>query len=180
MSGHEDDDILCTRAQNGCEEAFKLLFDRYYPLIHSFVYRLCWDASRAEDIAQETFIKVARALPTFRRQSSFKSWLYQIAMNASRDWQRRDGRERQVFADFAAEEGRDSSRPPDFEPVQAALSSLAVDQRQAIVLTFYEGLNHAEAARVLGCAETTVSWRVFRAKRTLKRLLNQNQEARVV
>ena len=71
-----------------------------------------------------------------------------------------------------------AERRADFGPVHEALAVLAEDMRHAVVLVYYEGMNHAEAAGILGCAETTVSWRIFRAKRQLKRLLSRNAEGK--
>lgn len=171
----EDDGTLCEKACSGCEEAFTALFHRHYDSVHAFVYRICLDVTGAEDITQEAFIKAARALPSFRRQASFKCWLFRIAMNATHDWSRRKIRENHAASELAAV-SRDSvcERVADLEPVGIALASLPEEMRHAVVLIYYEGMNHAQAATILGCAETTVSWRVFRAKRKLKTLLSDN------
>jgi len=167
-----DEGELVTRAQKDDSAAFRELFDRFYPMIYSFCYRACLDQSGAQDIAQETFIKAARALGTFRLGSSFKAWLYSVATNATRDWQRakaRQDRVSEMMAETPPE--RTPTDQPDHSRLVEALQTLPDDLRLAIVLVYYEGMNHATAARVLGCAETTVSWRVFRAKRKLKILL---------
>jgi len=146
-------------------------------MIHAFAYRLCLENGRAQDIAQETFIKAARALGSFRGESSFKSWLYRIATNTSRDLGRKQTREHRIAQSWSTRAALDrAERDADFAPIENALGSLPQDLRQAIVLVYYEDLSHAEAAQVLGCAETTVSWRVFRAKRKLKRLLGAPKE----
>ena len=80
-----------------------------------------------------------------------------------------------VAAEKLAAENRNEEWPADFGAVHEALGSLADELRQAIVLVYYEGMNHAQAARICACAETTISWRVFMAKRKLKKLL-QNCE----
>lgn len=168
----EDDATLCKKAGGGCEQAFTVLFHRHYAAVHAFVFRLCLDATGAEDITQEAFIKAARSLHSFRHEAAFKNWLYRIAMNTTRDWTRRKIREKQT-ADELSAVADEREHPVDFEPVCAALASLAEDMRQAVVLIYYEGMNHSQAARILGCAETTVSWRIFRAKRKLKNLLTR-------
>ncbi len=174
MSTDEDDDQLCEKAQNGCEASFTLLFHRYYDALHAFAYRLCADAAGAEDIAQEAFIKAARHLSGFRREASFKSWLYRIALHATRDWQRGAVRRREAMETATKEAAfREPSHPYDFSPLHDALAGLREEYRHAVVLVFYEGMNHGEAAKVLGCAETTVSWRVFRAKRQLRQVLKK-------
>lgn len=167
---------LVASAAQGNAAAFTELFHRYHPMIHAFAYRLCLENGHAQDIAQETFIKAARALGTFRGESSFKAWLYRIATNASRDHGRKLLRERKLTESWSAAAGLVSAeRPADFAPVEQALGSLADDLRQAVVLVYFEDMTHAEAARILGCAEATVSWRIFMAKRKLKRLLGPPQ-----
>jgi RNA polymerase sigma-70 factor (ECF subfamily) len=170
----EDDRILCEKARQGCEQAFRVLFQRHYDAVHGFVFRLCLDASGADDIVQDAFIKASRSLAGFRGDASFRNWLYRIAMNTTRDWQRSLIRRKQAAEELAREsEEAAVGRPADFGPVHEALAALADEMRHAIVLVYYEGLNHAQAARVLGCAETTVSWRIFRARRRLKQLLTR-------
>ncbi|MEA3213173.1 MAG: hypothetical protein QOE70_6230 [Chthoniobacter sp.] len=165
---------LIERAARGDTDAFATLFHHYYSMIHAFAYRLCFENSDAQDIAQETFIKAARALGTFRRESSFKHWLYGIAANTSRDWRRSKLRASRIAEALSAETPEEPLPPPaDLSAVGEALGALADDLRQAIVLVYYEGLNHAEAARICDCAETTISWRVFTAKRKLKRILER-------
>ena len=168
-----DESALISAARDGEAESFAQLFDRYYTMIHAFSFRLCGRAADADDIAQETFIKAARALGGFRG-GDFRSWLYRIAANCARDFHR-DAARRARLEEQSAEEWRTESegRGGDVAAVAEALAGLAPDHREAVVLVYYEGLNHAEASRVLGCAETTVSWRLFRAKRQLKSLLSR-------
>lgn len=167
---------LVARAQAEDAEAFRQLFDHFYPMIYAFCYRSCLDQAQAQDIAQETFIKAARSLGVFRREASFKSWVYGIAANTIRDWLRERSR-RNRLAEAMTEKFQENAahREPDHSHVTEALRALPDDLRLAIVLTFYEGMNHAAAAKVLGCAETTVSWRVFRAKRQLKTILSRKE-----
>lgn len=172
MEDEGDETILVERAANGDADAFALLFDRYYPMIHAFAYRLCSNSADAQEIAQETFIKAARSIGGVR--GSFKSWLFRIAHNTATDHFRARGRQLRLDEELALRTGPASSAPePDFSRVAQALDALPAAWRAATVLTFYEGMSHAEAARVLGCAETTVSWRVFRAKRELRRRLSR-------
>lgn len=170
------DELTTVRAAMAGEpEAFAALFHQFHPMIFALAYRLCLDATHAQDLAQETFIKAARALPAFRPEAPIRSWLFQICANTVRDWQRREGRQRrlgeaaQAYAELARTE-----RAADFEEARVALATLPHDLRAAVVLVFFEDLNHREAARVLGCAEATVSWRIFTAKRKLKTLLTRH------
>lgn len=178
----KEDHALLVPAMEGCPEAFAVLFNRYYSGIHAFAYRLSLCAAEAEDIAQETFIQAARSLRGFRGQASFKNWLYTIATNRARD-RLRQRRRRDRLDDALAAEPSDNLAATHHSPtsheghqsVREALARLSPEQREAITLVYYENLNHAEAARVLGCAESTVSWRLFRAKSKLRKTLRPPQ-----
>jgi RNA polymerase sigma-70 factor (ECF subfamily) len=164
-------------AQRGDSQSFSLLFDRYYAMIHSFAYRVCLIEAEADDITQETFIRAARGMASYRGESSFKNWLYRIAHNCVTDWQRKTLRQRDGDAALTFELDRQSqTRPADFDQVHTVLRQLAPELREAVALVFFEEMNHRQAAQVLGCAETTISWRIFRAKRLLKKLLRPELE----
>jgi RNA polymerase sigma-70 factor (ECF subfamily) len=175
MGDEEGDEIERVRqAASGDADAFTDLFNRYYPMIYAFAYRLCQDRSDAQEIAQETFIKAARAIASVR--GSFKGWLYRIAHNTATDHLRARTRRSRLAEEMTVRADRESSGPPpDFSRVAKALDSLPAGLRAAVVLTFYEGMSHAGAARVLGCAETTVSWRIFMAKRQLGKMLSRDE-----
>jgi len=173
-----DDLRLHALAAAGDSDAFTELFRRHYPAIHAFAYRLALCPGAADDIAQDTFVHAARALATFRRDASFKNWLYAIAANLARDLHRsrsrRQAREQQLalLAPDPRHAHRDHAATDSAHAaVRDALVRLSSEQREAVALVYFENLSHAEAARVLGCAESTVSWRVFRAKSRLKKLL---------
>jgi RNA polymerase sigma-70 factor (ECF subfamily) len=165
-----DETQLIERAANGDGDAFTELFNRYYSMIYAFAYRLSLQQADAQEIAQDTFIKAARSLGAFRSASSFKNWLYRIARNSATDWLRHKVRQTKLVESLAEQE---REQPTDFSHLHDALRALPDDLRAAIVLTIYEGMNHAEVADILGCAETTVSWRVFMAKRKLKEILSR-------
>ena len=139
----------------------------------------------AEDLAQETFIRAYEQIGSFRGASKFSTWLYRITVNTCLNWRQSEARRFQLQTDCAGEmsvnrvNGESSSADNLLnQQVQSALLKLPAKQRAAIALTIYDGLNHAEAAQVLGCSETTVSWRVFAAKRKLKRWLTAKGEER--
>jgi RNA polymerase sigma-70 factor (ECF subfamily) len=167
-----DDAALISSAQAGETAAFSELFERYYEMVHALCHRLCLNSSDADDVAQETFVRAARALDRFRG-GDFRCWLFRIATNSSRDLHRTMARRREM-AEMAEEWQRErADRGLDPAPVREALASLPEALRAVVALVYMEGLNHAEAARVLGCAETTVSWRLFRARRQLRAILSK-------
>jgi RNA polymerase sigma-70 factor (ECF subfamily) len=131
--------------------------------------------AEAEDLTQESFIAAFHQLDSFRGESKFSSWLYRISTNRCLNWRQRDARRERAYEEWGRERELVSGAAPEGDvisaQVQQALLKLDDKQRAAIVLTTYEGMNHAEAARVLGCSETTVSWRIFAARRKLKKWL---------
>ena len=173
---------LVLQSQNGDPAAFEELVRNHQHMVHSLTYRMTGSLADAEDLAQETFIRAYEQIGAFRGASKFSTWLYRIAVNTCLNWRQSEARRFQLHA-HAAEEisarhaGGENFPADQANEVQAALLKLPAKQRAAIVLTIYDGLNHAEAAEVLHCSETTVSWRVFAAKRKLKRLLTAGRAA---
>ena len=180
MEVADDETQLITAASAGSDHAFTRLFNRYYPMIHAFAYRLSLCPAEAGDIAQDTFIQAARAISGFRREASFKNWLYAIAANKSRDRHRQRTRRERLVRDYAALDVANDAEPATAAAVREALAGLPLEMREAVTLVYYEGLNHAEAARILDCAETTVSWRLFRAKQKLKQQLRRHADPSLV
>jgi RNA polymerase sigma-70 factor, ECF subfamily len=159
-------------SQSGDPSAFEALIREHQRMIHSLCYRMTGSLADADDLAQETFIQAYQHLDGFRAEARFSSWLYRIAMNQCLNWQKRKQRLERLHQEWSEQDQQPSG--PDAhqaEQVQEALMALPPKQRAALVLTTWDGLNHAEAAAVLGCSETTVSWRVFAARAKLKRLL---------
>ena len=174
---------LVLQSQNGDPAAFEALIRNHQHMVHSLTFRMTGSLADAEDLAQETFIRAYEQIGSFRGASKFSTWLYRITVNTCLNWRQNEARRFQLCAQAAEEL---SARQVDEEnlpggrdnEVQAALLKLPAKQRAAIVMTIYDGLNHAEAAQVLCCSETTVSWRVFAAKRKLKRWLAAKGEKR--
>jgi RNA polymerase sigma-70 factor (ECF subfamily) len=169
------DEELVLQSQNGSLTAFEELVRNHQRMIHSLTFRMTGSLADAEDLAQETFIRAHAQIGTFRGTAKFSSWLYRIAINTCLNWRQSELRRSHLQAscagDFSAQHLNGEIYPAEAasnQPVLAALLRLPAKQRAAIVLTIYDGLNHAEAAQVLGCSETTVSWRVFAARRKLK------------
>jgi RNA polymerase sigma-70 factor (ECF subfamily) len=168
------DDDLVLQCQNGNAEAFEMLVRKYQQMVHALTFRMTGSAADAEDLAQEAFIRAYEQIGSFRSQAKFSTWLYSVAVHACLNWRRDEARRFRAEAKCAEEtftEHHEGAPNQMAQQAQAALMKLPAPQRAAIVLVFYEGLTHAEAAKVLHCSETTVSWRVFAAKRKLKRWL---------
>jgi RNA polymerase sigma-70 factor (ECF subfamily) len=173
---------LVLRSQQADAAAFEELVRQHQRMVHALTYRMTGSLADAEDLAQDTFLRAYEQIGSFRGKAKFSTWLYRIAMNTCLNWRQSETRRYQLHAraaeEFSAQhEGGGAVMSDQAAEVQAALLKLSAKQRAAIVLTIHEGMNHAEAAEVLGCSETTVSWRVFAAKRKLKRLLTSGRAA---
>jgi RNA polymerase sigma-70 factor (ECF subfamily) len=173
---------LVLQTQSGSPAAFETLIRIHQRMIHSLTYRMTGSPVDAEDLAQETFIRAYEQIGTFRGTSKFSTWLYRIAVNTCLNWRQSEARRFHLHKNCAEEisaqhlNGENSpAHTQSSQQVQEALLKLPAKQRAAIVLTIYDGLNHAEAAQVLGCSETTVSWRVFAARRKLKHWLTATE-----
>lgn len=179
------DEDLVLQSQNGSAAAFESLVRKHQRMVHSLTFRMTGSAADAEDLAQEAFIRAYEQINSFTGGAKFSTWLYSVAMHACLNWRRSEARRFQAHANCAeemisqqAETGVPPAESEMARQAQAALLKLPARQRAAIVLTIYDGLSHAEAAKVLRCSETTVSWRVFTAKRKLKRWLTATGEIR--
>lgn len=173
MTDADHDLVLLSR--NGDVTAFESLVRNHQQMIHALTFRMTGSTADAEDLAQETFIRAYEQIGKFNGGAKFSTWLYSIAVHACLNWRRDEARRFQAHANCAEEmlahTNGEISENEMAHRAQAALMKLPAKQRAAIVLTIYDGLNHAEAAKVLRCSETTISWRVFAAKRKLKQLL---------
>ena len=169
---------IVARVLKGDQVPYGLLVERHQPAVFNAAYRLLGHIEEAADITQEAFLRAYQALDSYQTNRPLAPWLCRIAMNACLNWRKRENRRQYVHDQWAAdnlEQGDLSpgSDDPDelSERVQSALNRLPARQRAAVVLTIYGNMSHAEAARALGCAETTISWRLFAARGKLKRWL---------
>ncbi len=175
VENSDEEQSWIARSREGDQQAFAALVQRYQKMIFALTYRMIGSQTEAEDLTQESFIAAFQQLDAFRGESKFSSWLYRIATNRCLNWRQRDARRERAYENWGREREVASVTVPHTgavaAQVQQALLKLDDKQRAAIVLTTYDGMNHAEAARMLGCSETTVSWRIFAARRKLKKWL---------
>jgi RNA polymerase sigma-70 factor (ECF subfamily) len=169
------------QSQTGDPAAFEELVREHQRMVHALTFRMTGSLADAEDLAQETFLRAYEQISTFRGTAKFSTWLYRIAMNTCLNWRQSEARRFHLYENCADEMRAQNTHEEDFSVknnhhnyIQSSLLRLPAKQRAAIVLTIYDGLNHAEAAQILGCSETTISWRVFTAKRKLKNWLSRN------
>lgn len=170
------DDTLAERASVGDREAFAMLVERHYAFIHGVAWKWCRDRSAAEDIAQNVCVRLGFAIRKWRNESAFRTWLYRITINAAHDHARfiaREMRKVEALAVHATALGEDvtSYKPSHSDYVWDAVRTLPDKQRDAVLLVYGEELSHADAAVVLGCAESTVSYHLHTARKRLETLL---------
>jgi RNA polymerase sigma-70 factor (ECF subfamily) len=173
----DDEKTLIARSRNGDWEAFGTLIQNNQRMIHSLAYRMSGSQADAEDLAQETFVAAYRGLPTYRGDARFSSWLYRIAINQCIRWRKTERRRGVTDRDWMAADVGSVSHDNHGERVQEALNLLPAKQRAAVVLTLFDDMTHAQAAQILGCAETTLSWRLFAARRRLAVILKKGDPA---
>jgi len=165
------DPALVARTLAGDDAAFDELLARYRKPVLNFAYRLLGDATEAEDVAQDAFVRAYRHLADYHPRRQFSTWLFAIARHAAID--RLRYRQRHPTAPLAAApEPAASPRYDDLgEHIAAAIAGLPEDQRTAIVLAEYHGLSHAEIAGVMDCTEKSVESRLYRARAALREKL---------
>jgi RNA polymerase sigma-70 factor, ECF subfamily len=174
-----DDASLVRKAQGGDRSAFGALCDRHYRLVFQCAWRRVGNRSDAEDVAQETFIKLGQGLRTLRDASVFRGWLLRIAINAVQDLHRRRRSERVGVAAFVSEgdvvwfDDHGDTQVRD-DALWRAVGLLPDQQRNAVLLVYADGVSHREAAEAMGCAEATVSYHVHAARKRLKELLKED------
>jgi RNA polymerase sigma-70 factor (ECF subfamily) len=176
---HLSDQDLMRIVQAGDYPPASEIYDRYSGRIYNFAFRFLKNAEAAEDATQEVFVKMLRHANQFHGDAKLSTWLFSITANWCRDYLRK--------ADNKAKEAEDVlvslPTPPELAPdrsmeqreteqrVQRALLLLTAEQREAILLSRYQGLSYAEIAQIAGCSEGAVKTRVFRAMETLKKAL---------
>ena len=183
MSDRELDQELVERAQRGDKHAFELLVTKYQRKLSRLLSRFVKDPAEVEDVAQEAFIKAYRALPSFRAESAFYTWLYRIAINTAKNYLVALRRRAPTATELDSEEAedldsgeqlRDINTPESLlmsrqiaETVNRAMDDLPEDLRAAVQLREIEGLSYEEIAAVMNCPIGTVRSRIFRAREAI-------------
>lgn len=183
MGDREADQILVERVQQGDKQAFGLLVSKYQRKLVRLLSRLIRDPAEVEDVAQEAFIKAYRALPGFRGDSAFYTWLYRIGINAAKNYLSTRGRRAPTTTEFDSEDAesfddgellRDNNTPEQIlmskqvgDTVNAAMEMLPEDLRNAIMLREIDGMSYEEIAKIMDCPIGTVRSRIFRAREAI-------------
>lgn len=180
-----DEQELVRRAQNGDTEAFNPLVYKYEKKIYNLIYRKVRDHEAAKDLCQDVFLKAWQALPNFKGQSVFYSWLYQIAVNRSIDFLRKRNRQHVIGFEELPQNADDTLQMTEAQPspcvllerkelehiIRKATHQLPLTQRSAFCLRYWDGLPIKEIALRLGKSENTVKTYLYHARRKLQSLL---------
>ena len=195
LSARDADQQLVERVQRGDKRAFDLLVLKYQHRILALVSRFVRDPAEVQDVAQEAFIKAYRALPNFRGESAFYTWLYRIAINAAKNYLVSRGRRPSVGEllelddddDHAAQHAlKDVDTPENLlygeelrSVVNAAIRALPEELRAAILLRELDGLSYEEIAEAMECPVGTVRSRIFRAREAVDKRISDWQQGRL-
>ena len=193
MTASVTDQELVERVQAGDKQAFNLLVVKYQHKLVKMISRYVSDPSEAQDVAQETFIKAYRALPNFRGDSSFYTWIYRIGANTAKNYLVAQGR-RPPGSDIDAQDAeqyvldsslRETDTPEGLaqrdqieKTVFDAIESLPDDLRTAITLRELDGLSYEEIAQAMECPVGTVRSRIFRAREAIDKRLRPLLESK--
>lgn len=188
MGEHSVDEVLVKRVQGGDKKAFDILVLKYQHKLVKLISRYVHDHSEVYDVAQEAFIKAYRALPNFRGESAFYTWLYRIAINTAKNYLVAQGRRTpDVDIEIADAEQLDGetelkeyatpdqllARDEVEKTVFETIERLPDDLRTAITLRELEGLSYEEIAEAMACPVGTVRSRIFRAREAINNELNK-------
>ena len=172
----EEKDLIC-RAARGDAEAFRQLVEAYQTPAYRLAARMCGPDS-AEDVTQEAFLAAWRALPEFRGDCRFSTWLYRLVSNAAIDCLRREKKHRDTgdvdeleLPDGGPSPQEQAERSDTRDAVRRALDRLSPEHRQVLLLRFMQELDYGEIARALNVSEGTVKSRINRAKSKLREVL---------
>lgn len=183
MSERDIDRQLVERAQRGDKRAFELLVEKYQRKLGRLLARFIRDPAEVEDVTQEAFIKAYRALPAFRGDSAFYTWLYRIGINTAKNYLMALGRRAPTSTEVEAEDAegyeegeqlRDINTPESLllskeiaQTVNATIEELPEELRTAIQLREMEGMSYEDIARIMDCPIGTVRSRIFRAREAI-------------
>jgi RNA polymerase sigma-70 factor (ECF subfamily) len=168
MTDSAEETALIKQAQNGDRTAFEALLRSYYDVIYRIAYKWCGNKADAEDITQNACIKLARSIDSFRFRSAFVTWLYPLVINTAKDWAKgRKPPTAETDVDLEPAQAPTGEEMVFASQIMAYVRKLPEKEKEALYLVFSEGLTHREAAAVMDCKESTVSWYIHEARKKL-------------
>lgn len=185
--------LLIADLCEGDETALAPLVEKYKRMVYRLAMQITKNHADADDVMQETFIKVYRSIRTFRKDAAFETWLYRIAVNEALNFVKRRERQRESTLETASEADYEAitryraqvANDPHVHAEKAelrhhvteAVNSLSLKHRTVVILHEFEGLTHAEIASILNCSEGTIRSRLHYARKKLRTLLKSYVDA---
>lgn len=175
MENFSDSELL-HKIKEGNEDALRVLLTRHYDTVFHFAFKYCLSIEDAEDVAQETLMKITRGIMDFRLNPNvkFTTFLFRVTANTAKDHHKKNNTRIKYEKKFASEMiSENSHHGGNQDDILQALKKLPPKQYEAVNLVYSQGFSHSEAADIMGVAVTTVSWRIFMAKKMLKKTLRE-------
>ncbi len=185
--------LLIADLCEGDETALAPLVEKYKRMVYRLAMQITKNHADADDVMQETFIKVYRSIRTFRKEAAFETWLYRIAVNEALNFVKRRERQRESTLEITSEAEYEAitryraqiANDPHIHAEKAelrhhvteAVNNLSLKHRTVVILHEFEGLTHAEIASILNCSEGTVRSRLHYARKKLRTLLKSYVDA---
>lgn len=175
MTKDIEDNKLVMLSCAGDAYAFEMLLNRHYKTIFRIAYKWCGHQENAEDITQNVCIKLSRAIHSYKKKSTFTSWLYRIVINSAIDWQR-SHKNHNDHKNTEDEHLSSTASSPEgdlyMKEIMTQINDLPEKEKTALLLTSSEGLSHKEVSVIMECKESTVSWYIHEARKKLTNTLD--------
>lgn len=174
------DVTIIARVRKGDAAAFRELLEQHYDMMYRVAYRFTGQAQDAQDIAQEVCVGLTHKLTSFNGKSSFSTWLYRVVVNSCRDFQKKRSNHRTLESSYLEVEKNEQSDKNEADKKIAwlyrTIATLEQSLKETALLVLTEELSHAEAGKILGCAESTISWRMSEIRKYLKNAMGSYNE----
>jgi RNA polymerase sigma-70 factor, ECF subfamily len=176
------DEELMAQVRSGVGEMLGVLFERYHLALFNFYYKLCGERTLSEDLVQEVFFRILKYRHSYKPDTAFRAWMYQIARNARVDHYRKKRPETSwepemspaITPDDPAQQKQENAL------LHQALMELSDDKREVLVLSRFQDLKYEDIARMMGCEVNTVKVRVHRALQDLREIFHALQSGKLV
>lgn len=175
MKNWEDVDLVKS-AVKGDRDAFETLLERHYDTMYKMAFKWCGVQSDAQDITQNACMKLVKSISQYKGKSAFTSWLYPLVINTAKDYYRAQKRHEHTDSGLDTVPAKNDNAYDRLyaRQVMEYIDELPDKEKEALVLVTFDGLSHAEAAKKLHCAESTISWRIHEARKKLETGLGQD------
>jgi RNA polymerase sigma-70 factor (ECF subfamily) len=168
----QEESQLIQKAQQGDERAFEALVRLHYDRIYAMACSYCLNRDLAQDITQEVCLILARNIRSYHHNAAFLTWVYRITVNTAKNMaistRRRQKNEHEYSREASEQYDTGIHEALSHRQELARIHNLPDPIRTAVLLVYIEGLSHKDAAKILGCAEVTISWRIFKARKLLQ------------